>query len=69
MDVANNATDIKAEPRPQPGIEDDPDYKMPCTNPGHHPPSHICIPQGKQYRHICPACGETRIIKPINITF
>ncbi len=30
-----------------------------CNNPSHNPPTHLCIPPGKGYKHICPGCGYT----------
>lgn len=36
-----------------------------CTDPSHNPPTHLHIPTGKGYRHICPSCkNETIIIPP-----
>ena len=36
-----------------------------CNSPHHKPPSHLYIPQGKGYRHVCPACNQvTEIIPP-----
>lgn len=39
-----------------------------CRHPEHEPPGLICIPQGQQYRHICPGCGATRILRPPQIS-
>ena len=50
------------------GLEDDPDYVRPCMHPAHNPPTHIYIPEGKRYRHICPACGKEQIIKASRVT-
>lgn len=45
------------------GLEPIPYHKPHCTGPEHYPPTHIYIPSGYQYRHICPTCGyETLII-------
>jgi len=33
-----------------------------CRNPEHNAPMHICIPQGKGYRHVCPGCGSVQTI-------
>ena len=30
-----------------------------CNHPSHNPPTHLYIPFGKRYRHVCPACGFT----------
>lgn len=38
--------------------------KRQCFHPGHNPPSHICIPPGKGYRHVCPKCGQVTVITP-----
>lgn len=40
-----------------------------CRHPEHEPPSHICIPQGKGFRHVCPGCGRIVDIIPPQITF
>lgn len=40
-----------------------------CTDPEHDPPTHLQIPQGKGYRHVCPSCGKTVIIKPLQIKY
>lgn len=39
-----------------------------CKDPEHEPPSHICIPQGKGYRHVCPSCGKVAVLIPPQIT-
>ncbi len=39
-----------------------------CKHPEHNPPSHIHIPQGKGYRHVCPACGDVAILTPSQIS-
>lgn len=40
-----------------------------CTSQDHEPPKHICIPQGKGYRHVCPSCGAEVTIIPQQISF
>ena len=40
-----------------------------CNHPAHMPPSHIHIPQGKGYRHICPSCGKVSVLIPHQISF
>jgi predicted RNA-binding Zn-ribbon protein involved in translation (DUF1610 family) len=50
------------------GFEDLPEEKR-CSHPGHNPPTHLCIPPGKQYRHICPACGEEKVLRGSGVTF
>lgn len=39
-----------------------------CKHPSHNPPTHIHIPQGKGYRHVCPACGNSQDIVPLQIS-
>ena len=52
----------------QSGFFDIESFKI-CTHPEHNIPSHIFIPQGKGYRHICPSCNTEVVIVPIQITF
>lgn len=40
-----------------------------CKDPSHSPPSHICIPQGQGYRHVCPSCGNVIELIPPQISF
>jgi hypothetical protein len=37
-----------------------------CLHPEHNPPMHIHIPPGYVYEHICPACGQKRVIQGSN---
>lgn len=39
-----------------------------CHHPQHEPPSHLYIPPGQGYRHVCPACGKTFTIIPQQVT-
>ena len=39
-----------------------------CTHPNHNPPSHMHIPQGKGYRHVCPGCGGVQNVIPLQIS-
>jgi hypothetical protein len=39
-----------------------------CVSPLHNPPSHIHIPQGKGYKHVCPDCKNETTIIPHQIT-
>lgn len=39
-----------------------------CKHPEHNPPTHIHIPQGQGYRHICPNCGKETILIPPQIS-
>jgi predicted RNA-binding Zn-ribbon protein involved in translation (DUF1610 family) len=52
----------------QSGFEDDPSRMNYCQHPSHHPPNHMVIPAGQQYRHICPSCGKESVIKSNAIT-
>jgi hypothetical protein len=35
-----------------------------CTDPEHEPPSHLYIPPGYSYTHICPSCGRQVLLTP-----
>lgn len=35
-----------------------------CNDPAHLAPSHLYIPPGRGYRHVCPACGAVQILAP-----
>jgi hypothetical protein len=50
------------------GFEDDPRVQDFCTSVSHTPPTHMVIPNGKRYRHVCPDCGHTQYIYSNNIT-
>ena len=39
-----------------------------CKDINHKPPTHIHIPQGKGYRHICPTCGNVIDLIPPQIS-
>ena len=39
-----------------------------CKDPSHKPPTHIHIPRGKGYRHVCPSCGKVIDLIPPQIT-
>lgn len=34
-----------------------------CNHPEHKFPSHLWIPFGKGYKHICPSCGNKIIVR------
>ena len=34
-----------------------------CRHAEHLPPSHLHIPEGKQYRHVCPACRAQFVLR------
>ena len=42
------------------GFEDAPSKKS-CGE-YHNPPTHLYIPEGKIYRHVCPCCGKETIM-------
>lgn len=39
-----------------------------CRHPSHNPPSHLHIPFGKKYIHVCDGCGQETILMPPQIT-
>ena len=39
-----------------------------CRDLNHNPPTHLYIPPGKGYRHICPKCKKEIVIIPQQIT-
>jgi len=51
------------------GFYDLPKSEKPCSHPSHNPPSHLFIPPGKGYRHVCPGCGKITNLVPIQISF
>lgn len=60
---ATEFVDNRAD-KEQSGWEEDNSPK-PCLNPGHNPTTHLYIPPGRIYRHVCPACGYTvRLTSP-----
>ena len=38
-------------------------WKEYCLNPSHNPPTHLYIPSGQKYIHICPGCGRRLTIR------
>lgn len=54
-------------PKRQSGFEDIPAVER-CLDSSHEPPTHLHIPQGKRYRHVCPSCGYTVVLQPPQIT-
>ena len=44
------------------------DKKKVCNSREHNPPSHLHIPQGQGYQHVCPQCGKVTIIYPQQIS-
>ncbi|BCP56267.1 hypothetical protein K32_48840 [Kaistia sp. 32K] len=53
--------------RLQSGFEDD-DLPSICRHPGHNPPTGLHVPEGKRYRHVCPGCGFTAILRSQGLT-
>lgn len=39
-----------------------------CNHPSHELPTHLHIPQGKGYRHVCPNCGKVTVIIPPQVS-
>ncbi len=39
-----------------------------CRHPEHNAPTHINIPAGKGYVHVCPACKASQTIVPQEFT-
>lgn len=39
-----------------------------CNDLQHYPPMHLCIPQGQEYRHVCPRCGKISTLTSPQIT-
>ena len=40
-----------------------------CQDVEHNPPSHLHIPQGQGYKHVCPSCGKVTKLIPPQIIF
>lgn len=40
-----------------------------CMDLEHTPPTHIFIPPGQGYGHVCPTCGKATLIIPTQIKF
>jgi len=39
------------------------DLEPVCNHPEHAIPTHLHIPAGKSYRHVCPGCGKETVAK------
>lgn len=39
-----------------------------CIDPQHNPPSHLFVPLGYVYKHVCPSCGAVSFIQPQHVT-
>lgn len=55
------------EPKQESGFEDDPYFKLPCSDFNHKPPTHLVVPLGKRYRHVCPTCGAVSFLRSTGI--
>jgi hypothetical protein len=66
--MKNNLFPYFNTPNEKGGFFDLPNKKM-CNHPEHNPPTHLHIPQGKGYKHLCPACKKSTIVIPPQITF
>jgi len=40
-----------------------------CTHHEHNAPTHLVVPPGQQYRHVCPKCGNEQVIRPVMVAF
>lgn len=40
-----------------------------CHHPEHFGPTHLYIPAGQQYRHVCPGCGQNTILRGSGATY
>lgn len=40
-----------------------------CVDPAHEAPTHLHIPSGKGYRHVCRSCGREVILYPSDVRF
>lgn len=56
------------EPNEQP-IRWNEDKLKPCLTPGHEFPSHLYIPPGQTYKHVCPGCHQETVVTAPNITW
>lgn len=45
------------------GFEPDECYNRPCMDPSHNPPTHLYIPEGQKYTHVCPSCRFTIVLR------
>lgn len=39
-----------------------------CKDSEHNPPTHLYIPPGKGYKHVCPSCNRVVYITPPQIS-
>ncbi len=50
------------------GFEDLPQKEI-CSDPEHNPPMHLWVPHGQQFRHVCPGCGQEKVLRGSGIRF
>ena len=56
------------ESKKESGFFDLPKDEKTCKHPEHNMPGHLCIPEGKGYKHVCPGCGNETTVIPQQIT-
>ena len=39
-----------------------------CRSSAHAPPSHIDVPPGQRYRHVCATCGTVTLVRCSGVT-
>lgn len=59
--------DCKTNSRPHSGFEDIPIREI-CRDRGHAAPNMLVVPNGKRYRHVCPACGAVQYLYQRGVT-
>ncbi len=40
-----------------------------CLGRSHQPPTHLYIPNGKTFTHVCPDCGQQTVLMGSNISW
>lgn len=70
FDIYNNMVDgYEKQGKVNSGFFDLENTTHVCNHPSHNPPSHIVIPTGKCYRHVCPCCNKVTTLIPPQIQF
>ena len=64
----NQFNEIHKSDKTESGFEDAPTINL-CRHPEHLPPTHLYIPHGKIYRHVCPGCKNTIRLNGSEISF
>lgn len=44
------------------GVKPPQPWHQPCVDNSHDAPTHVHVPVGEVYRHVCPTCGEVQDI-------